>query len=118
MHGRPGPLGAAQQLAVYRIVQESLTNALRHGDTSGRVVLTLSWTDESLAIRVTNGTRGDPANPPRPGHGLSGMRERAVLLGGRFSAEHSADLFVATACNPRVPSVTGAFRTVATESMT
>ncbi len=116
VNGQARPLGVAQQLAVYRIVQESLTNALRHGDTSGRVALTLTWTDESVTITVANETKGERPIPPRPGHGLAGMRERAVLLGGSFSAEQSTDLFVVTACIPRVSGTTGASPVIVAES--
>ncbi|AYN39375.1 two-component sensor histidine kinase [Streptomyces dangxiongensis] len=74
------------ELAAYRIVQESLTNALKHG-TQGRVHVALRQRDGMLDIRVTSPCRpGDPPRAPGSGSGLTGMRERAALLGGRCEA--------------------------------
>ncbi|GAB2961814.1 sensor histidine kinase [Streptomyces heilongjiangensis] len=85
----PAPVG----LAAYRIVQESLTNALKHA-CPGRVTVTLRQPDGSLHIEVTSpyGDRHDPS-APGSGAGLVGMRERVALLDGTFdagpeSAEH------------------------------
>ncbi|MFJ7148385.1 sensor histidine kinase [Streptomyces sp. NPDC100445] len=73
-------------LAAYRIVQESLTNALKHGG-AGRVDVALRQHDGALDIRVTSPHRpGDGPRAPGSGSGLTGMRERAALLGGRFEA--------------------------------
>jgi signal transduction histidine kinase len=72
------PLGPAVDQAAYRILQESLTNALRHGDGAAKIVVT--YGDDALEIGVTN-----PSETPAPaaaGHGIVGMRERASLLGG------------------------------------
>ncbi|MCL7427401.1 sensor histidine kinase [Streptomyces sp. YS415] len=82
-HGR---LPAPVELAAYRIVQESLTNALKHA-SPGRVSVTLAQRDGVLGIRVTSphGDRGGP-RAPGSGAGLVGMRERAALLGGSFEA--------------------------------
>lgn len=92
------PLGAGHQIAVYRIVQEGLTNALRHGDTSEPVELELDWDAQGVAVRVENAVpaaeaadaaAADAVTGPR--HGIPGMRERAELAGGTFAAEASAD---------------------------
>ncbi len=84
--GRPGPMVASHQIAVYRIAQESLTNALRHGDRSSTVDVTVTWVADGLTIRVENSVL--PAPPgTSPGHGIAGMRERAELAGGRLTAE-------------------------------
>jgi signal transduction histidine kinase len=82
-HGR---LPAPVELAAYRIVQESLTNALKHA-SPGRVTVTLAQRDGVLDIRVTS-PHGDHDGPRAPGSGagLVGMRERAALLGGSFEA--------------------------------
>ncbi|MFJ5263895.1 sensor histidine kinase [Streptomyces sp. NPDC088387] len=80
--GLPAPVG----MAAYRIVQESLTNALKHaGD--GRVTVTLEQDSHSLRIAVTS-PYGDRDGPRAPGSGagLVGMRERAALLHGTFEA--------------------------------
>ncbi|MFI9175991.1 sensor histidine kinase [Streptomyces lincolnensis] len=81
------------ELAAYRIVQESLTNALKHG-SPGRVAVVLAQRDGSLTVTVTSpfGDRDGP-RAPGSGAGLVGMRERVALLGGVFEAapEDSAD---------------------------
>jgi signal transduction histidine kinase len=86
-YGKAVELTDAPALAVYRIVQEGLTNALRHGDRGKPVELVFDWGGTSLAVIVTNGIpRGTtvPANPA--GHGIPGMRERATLAGGELEA--------------------------------
>ncbi|MXM68221.1 two-component sensor histidine kinase [Streptomyces sp. HUCO-GS316] len=77
---------APVELAAYRIVQESLTNALKHA-RPGRVTVTLARRDGVLDVRVDSpyGHRDGP-RAPGSGAGLVGMRERAALLGGTFDA--------------------------------
>nr|WP_206686996.1 MULTISPECIES: histidine kinase [Microbacterium] len=75
---------AAVQLAVYRILQEALTNALRHG-TGGPVDVTLAWHPDRVELTVHN-LVADPAVAGGSGHGLIGMRERAQLVGGSMDA--------------------------------
>jgi len=89
--GTPRPLGAAADQAAYRILQEALTNAARHG--SGQTQVSLAFVDVGLDLTVTNPVRGD--GPPRPGggRGLIGMRERAALLGGRLDTDRVDDTF-------------------------
>ncbi|MEU5365527.1 histidine kinase [Streptomyces sp. NPDC005925] len=74
------------ELAAYRIVQESLTNALKHA-APGPVHVRLRRADGTLVVRVTS-PYGDREGPRAPGSGagLVGMRERAALLGGTFTA--------------------------------
>ncbi|MBT2872209.1 histidine kinase [Streptomyces cellulosae] len=81
-----GAVPAPVELAAYRIVQESLTNALKHA-APGRVDVRLRRSPEGLEIRVTS-PYGDRAGPRAPGSGagLVGMRERAALLDGSFEA--------------------------------
>lgn len=81
---------AGQQIALYRIVQEALTNALRHGDTSQPATLVLDWGENTVTMSVTNdyephgsGPHQDPQ--PHAGHGLVGMRERAQLTGAELT---------------------------------
>jgi signal transduction histidine kinase len=89
----PGDPPAAVQLAVYRILQEATTNALRHGD-GGPVEVVLSWLPDRVTLRVENGMRQAPPSPREAlavgpassGHGLIGMRERAELVGGSAAA--------------------------------
>ncbi|MFD5224584.1 sensor histidine kinase [Microbacterium sp. NPDC058342] len=95
----PMPSGeppGAIQLAVYRILQEALTNALRHGD--GDVDVRLSWWPDRVEIHVAN--RVAASTPAPGGHGLVGMRERAQLVGGALSAQREAGWFVVRATLP------------------
>ncbi|MGV9884317.1 sensor histidine kinase [Streptomyces sp. NPDC003006] len=80
-----GPkLPAPVELAAYRIVQESLTNALKHA-SPGRVSVTLTQEPRALTVHVAS-PYDDPSGPRAPGSGagLVGMRERTELLGGTF----------------------------------
>ncbi|MDP9952184.1 MULTISPECIES: sensor histidine kinase [Streptomyces] len=81
-----GALPTPVELAAYRIVQESLTNALKHA-APGPVVVRLGRSGELLTVEVTSAV-GSRAGPTAPGSGagLVGMRERAALLGGTFGA--------------------------------
>jgi signal transduction histidine kinase len=77
---------AAVQIAAYRIVQEALSNAVRHA--SGSAVTVQVHADAStIRVRVRNtAAPSDTGSERGVGHGLRGMRERAELLGGRLSA--------------------------------
>ncbi|MEU7279521.1 histidine kinase [Streptomyces sp. NPDC045431] len=79
-------LPAPVELAAYRIVQESLTNALKHADP-GEVTVVLRSADHALTVEVTSayGVRPGP-RVPGSGAGLVGMRERIALVGGAFEA--------------------------------
>ncbi|RZU75260.1 signal transduction histidine kinase [Micromonospora kangleipakensis] len=79
--GRPGPMEEGVALTVYRIVQEALTNALKHAGAATALVR-LTFADGSLAVEVTDTGRGPGPAPDRIGHGLVGMRERVALYGG------------------------------------
>jgi signal transduction histidine kinase len=89
VNGARRPVGPAVDQAAYRILQESLTNALRHGNGSANVALT--YGADALEIGVTNPSAGD--GPTAAGHGLVGMRERASLLGGSVSFESLNGVF-------------------------
>ncbi|MGV9215032.1 sensor histidine kinase [Micromonospora sp. RB23] len=82
--GTPGPLPVGVDLAAYRIVQESLTNALKHG--TGEADLTIAYRPTEVVLTVENPVRPDGAGLTGAGAGLIGMRERAALLAGRFTA--------------------------------
>jgi len=81
--GEPVPLPSAVDLAAYRIIQESLTNAIRHAGPATAAV-SLSYGDDELRVEVTDTGRGpgDPGASHNGGHGLAGMRERAATVGG------------------------------------
>jgi len=90
----PGEPPAAIQLAVYRILQEALTNALRHG-SDPHVDVHLGWLADRVEITVRNLRDPDAPTAPTPGgHGLIGMRERAQLVGGQVTAEPQGRFFV------------------------
>ncbi|MFF1919632.1 sensor histidine kinase [Streptomyces sp. NPDC058221] len=82
----PGPLPAPVELAAYRIVQESLTNALKHAGP-GQVTVRLGQAGQRLTVEVTSalGSRPGP-RAPGSGAGLVGMQERVALLGGEIEA--------------------------------
>jgi len=100
-----GALTPPTEVAAYRIIQESVTNVLRHAAASTiRVratvvdgVLTLTVSDDGQAGDAT-ASAGPSAR--RRGSGLAGMRERAELLGGSFSADHGPEGFTVTARLP------------------
>lgn len=90
IEGAATRLDPAVELAAYRIVQESLTNVLKHGGPRAHVQLTYR-TDE-LDIEITDpGGRSAAPSLDSGGHGLSGLRERAHLVGGRFASGPTAD---------------------------
>jgi signal transduction histidine kinase len=89
--GEPRPLGSAADQAAYRILQEALTNAARHGAGSARIEV--AFGDGALELTATNPVNGDDASPTGGGHGLIGMRERAMLLGGSVDAERADGVF-------------------------
>ena len=82
--GRRRLLPADVDLAAYRIVQESLTNVLRHSGAACASVL-LAFEDDRLIVEVEDDGVGG-AGPSSPGHGVLGMRERAAALGGELDA--------------------------------
>ncbi|MGX1479167.1 UNVERIFIED_CONTAM: signal transduction histidine kinase [Streptomyces canus] len=80
-------LDGGVQLTVYRIVQEALTNILKHTDPGTLVRLAILVEDSRLSITVHDTGPATPPGPPNEeGHGLVGMRERAALYGGTVSA--------------------------------
>ncbi len=111
---------AAVQLALYRILQEALTNALRHGD-GGAVSVVLAWHPDRVDLAVRNRIRlahmaGDARLNPHDvpgedtsgsGHGLIGMRERAHLAGGTLTAGAASGEFVVAASLPLAAALAG-----------
>lgn len=84
LDGELDTLSPAVDAAVYRIVQESVTNAMRHAVEATEVVVRV--TGEPQRIRVTVQDDGARAGRGRDGYGLAGLRERAALLGGELAA--------------------------------
>ncbi|MFF7475873.1 histidine kinase [Streptomyces sp. NPDC008092] len=90
--GEVDALDRGMQLTVYRIVQEALTNTLKHAGAGTQVKLSVAVGDERLVVRIRdNGPAGHPGPWNEEGHGLVGMRERAALYGGTVSAGPAAD---------------------------
>ncbi len=95
--GRPFDVSGAAGLTVYRIVQEALTNALKHAHEPGVVEVVLEFDDPDLSVRVNDDGQsvvsvaggagaGVGANGSSSGHGVTGMAERAAAFGGRLEA--------------------------------
>jgi signal transduction histidine kinase len=95
LSGDPDVVGPAVGAAVYRIAQESVTNAVRHARRASRVLV--EATVEANGVRLTIADDGDVVSPGRvdaalgPGYGLAGMTERATLLGGTLEAGPGPD---------------------------
>jgi signal transduction histidine kinase len=85
--GRPRPLLATVDQAVYRIVQESLANVLRHAGPASASIR-VAYEPHGLLVEVVDDGRAWEAGPGggSPGTGIAGMRERALALGGRLDA--------------------------------
>src|SRR3954471_12714777 len=97
--GDPRELTSEARLAIYRTAQEALTNVRRHS-AADRVEIALCYADDGTSLVVRDYGPGAPvvlgrggADAAAEGYGLPGMRERAELLGGRLSAEPTADGF-------------------------
>jgi signal transduction histidine kinase len=89
VEGTPFPLGAAAELTAYRVVQEALTNTLRHAKARHATV-TIAYDQPQLRVRIADdGTARTP--DVRRGHGIEGMRERAALHGGTLRAGPDPD---------------------------
>ncbi|MBL7619134.1 sensor histidine kinase [Frankia sp. AgB1.8] len=83
--GIPRALSSAAEVCAYRILQEALTNVIRHArDATAEVVL--AYQPDALVLTVTDDGDGKTVAPPRAGHGITGMRERTTLFGGTFAA--------------------------------
>jgi signal transduction histidine kinase len=82
--GQPRPLPGGVELSVYRIVQEALTNVLKHADPTG-VTVTLSFRCSRLELEIVDdAARHTDHSDATTGHGIVGMRERVALLGGEL----------------------------------
>ncbi|MFF3444521.1 sensor histidine kinase [Streptosporangium sp. NPDC002721] len=84
--GVPRELPEGEQLTVYRIVQEALTNTLKHGGPDSRATVEMEYGVRELLLRVTDDGRGTATPEREGGHGLVGMRERVALFGGSVEA--------------------------------
>jgi signal transduction histidine kinase len=84
--GESRDLPVGLELSAYRIVQEALTNALKHAGGDAHATVTIAYAPDSLALEIVDDGAGSPVAVSSGGHGLVGMRERVALYGGRFEA--------------------------------
>lgn len=86
--GTPRPLPIGAGLAVYRIIQEALTNVLKHGGPKVAAYAQLRWLTDALEVTVSDDGRGAAAHTTSAagGTGVEGMRERATIFGGTLTA--------------------------------
>lgn len=83
-------LPPAVELTAYRIIQESLTNVMRHAGPA-RAVISVTYAPEAVDIEVVDNGRGAVRTIEADGHGIRGMCERAAIVGGRLDAGPSVD---------------------------
>lgn len=90
---RPDLLSPAADTALYRLVQEALSNARRHAGPGAKVTIDERWTGDGLSITVSDDGRGAAASADghQPGYGLIGMRERVTAVGGTLEAGPGPD---------------------------
>lgn len=101
--GNPGQASGMVGLASYRIVQECLSNARRHGGQS--VEITLVFEDDGVALEVCNEPPRTPEQTAhRGGHGLQGMQERVAAVGGRLHTEQTRAGFEVAVWLPYAPT--------------
>ena len=103
--GAARPLHSGAGLTAYRVVQESLTNVIKHAGVATVTHVSLHWAADELTVRVRDeGARGPRPAPPVGGHGLTGMRERAALHSGSVeTGPHPAGGFVVRLRRPLTP---------------
>ena len=86
VEGQPCALPQTLGLSVYRVVQEALTNVVRHAAQPAKATVVIGYDDGGVVVEVTDDGRGPGNKRSGGGHGLAGMRERVSLLGGELSA--------------------------------
>jgi signal transduction histidine kinase len=87
IEGVPHPLPEGTGLAVYRIIQESLTNTRKHAGPFARASILLRYSPDAIELVISDDGLGGAAPCDGAGHGLTGMRERAAMYGGSVRAE-------------------------------
>jgi signal transduction histidine kinase len=106
IEGQPRRLAQGVDLSAYRIIQEALTNVVKHAD-GARTEVTLAYEPERLELTIVDRADGAGPMPPREpsdGHGVIGMRERAALFGGSLRTEALPGGFRVTATLPYPPA--------------
>nr|WP_206344352.1 histidine kinase [Streptomyces mesophilus] len=84
--GSPAALPPGMELSVYRVIQEALTNTLKHGGPSATSDVLVSYATDAVTVTVTDTGRGGTPDPDGTGRGLAGMRERTALYQGTLEA--------------------------------
>jgi len=111
VEGRRGSVPPGIDLSAYRVIQEALTNVIKHAGSAAATV-TIRYRDDSVTVEIANQAPAVPvARVPAPrtgsGHGIIGMRERVAVFGGEFAAGPRPDGgFLVRACFP-IGKVTG-----------
>ncbi|RPE38681.1 signal transduction histidine kinase [Streptomyces sp. Ag109_O5-1] len=89
-HGQRRPLTTEIELAAYRVIQESVTNVVRHAGAA-HCLVRVDYQEEELSIEVTDDGHASATTDPRSGYGTTGMRERVALLRGHFTSGPRAE---------------------------
>ena len=103
VNGEPHPLGPRGGPIAYRVVQEGLTNAYKHGPDR-TADLELTYTAEGLTLRIMNPMADPPPRSSMDGHGLVGMRERLAEVGGTLALRPAGGRFELVATLPGAPA--------------
>lgn len=111
-HGTRHALGPAADLAAHYVLQEALTNAVKHAGSGTRVGVTLNWQPEGMVVEVLDDGAAEsgpcPHVPvPGAGSGLRGLRERVAAVGGTLTAGPQEAGFIVRASFPRRGSAAG-----------
>ena len=85
VRGTPAALLPGLDLAAYRVIQEAVTNVIKHSG-AGRCQVSVSYEADALTVQVTDDGTASPGQPAGTGHGLTGMRERVAMYDGTFEA--------------------------------
>jgi signal transduction histidine kinase len=86
VYGDPPKMSPALQTTIYRIVQEGLTNFLKHAGAEARAEVSISYGVGQIQVEINDNGLGMTATTGNPGHGLRGMHERVAAMGGQLSA--------------------------------
>jgi signal transduction histidine kinase len=108
VHGTQCPLGPGAGVALYRVVQEALTNVAMHAGHGAEVTVRLAWAPDGVEMSVTDrGGDGVDSGLPSSGSGVSGMAERVALIGGLLRAGPAGDAFAVHLWLPSCPHEQG-----------
>lgn len=98
--GMQPKVSPALQLTIYRLVQEGLTNFLKHAGATAKAEVRIEYGNDQISVEISDNGLGKKAKRTSPGHGLRGMRERVTAMGGKMSAHPDSDGFRVNAVIP------------------